>query len=343
MAFARETEPRRNVLITCGGRWAGMVAQVRATLPQVPALAAGRVIVADLEIVAPAGHFAHEAVAIPPMKDPGYVPRLLEVCREKQVRVLLPLIDLDMAQLVPHHDAFAAAGVTLMAPAPELMEVCFDKVAFHAFAQAHGLRTPRLYASEELDSAPYPLFHKLRHGFGSRSTGFVTSAAKARELLAEDPNLLFMEGLSGPELSVDALISRDGRILHAVQRIRDKVIGGEVARSHTVKLGPVTQAVEKALRALAGAGFHGPANLQLFLSEEPALFDVNLRLGAGGSTLANMATGGHFFESMLREACGDLAPAPKRDYEEGLALYKYAGDLFYGADGAVRQAFPGQL
>ena len=343
MTFAFETRPNRNVLITCGGRWAGMVAQVRATLPRVPALAAGRVLVADLELVAPAGYFAHEAVAVPPLKDPRYVPRLLELCREKQVRVLLPLIDIDMAQLVPHHEAFAAAGVTLMAPAPELMEVCFDKVAFDAFARAHGLRAPYLHAPDELDSAPYPLFYKPRHGFGSRSTGFVTSEAKAREALVEDPNLIFMEGLSGPELSVDALISRDGRILHAVQRIRDKVVGGEVARSHTVKLGPITQAVEKALRALAGVGFHGPANLQFFLSEEPALFDVNLRLGAGGSTLANMATGGHFFESMLREACGELAQAPERDYEEGLALYKFVGDLFYGADGAVRQAFPGQL
>ncbi|MBI3131076.1 MAG: ATP-grasp domain-containing protein [Acidobacteria bacterium] len=339
---AFETRPSRNVLITCGGRWAGMIAQVRATLPRVPALASGRLIVADLEIVAPAGYFADATVAVPPLDDPGYVPALLSLCGEQQIRVLLPLIDLDMAQLAPHHAAFAAAGVTLMAPTPQLMQTCFDKVDFDAFARAHGLRTPRLYAPQELDSAPYPLFRKPRRGFGSRGAEAVASAAEAWKALTQDPDLIFMERLIGPEISVDALLSRDGRILHAVQRVRDKVVGGEAVRTHTVKLGPIAGAAERALRALAGAGFHGPANLQFFLSEDPALFDVNLRLGAGGATLSNQATGGHFFEAMLREACGEAAEAPQADYEVGLALYKFSGDTFYGAGGGIRQAFPAQ-
>lgn len=334
---------RNNLLVTCGGRYAGMVAQLRATLPQVPALAGGKLFVADLEAVAPAGYFADATFPVPGFRDPAYVPRLLELCTKHGVRVVLPLIDLDMAHLVPHHAAFAAAGVTLVAPGADLMDLCFDKLSFEAFAQTHGLRTPRCYAEGALEGAPYPLFHKPRRGFGSQRTGFVATAAEARALLAEEPDLVFMEACSGAEISVDAFVSRDGRLMHAVQRVRDKVLGGEAIRSHTVKLGHIAEAAERVLRALAGEGFHGPANLQFFLTEDPPCFDVNLRLGAGGATLSNQATGGHFFESLLREACGELAPAPDGDYEEGLALYKYMGDCFHRQDGTVWKAFPGGM
>jgi carbamoyl-phosphate synthase large subunit len=317
-----------------------MVCQIRNTLPLVPELSGGRVYIADSDLVTPAGHYADGAFRVPRIHDPNYISRLLELCRAENIRVILPLIDIDMLRLAPHLDAFREIGTTLVCPPEEIVELCFDKNRFDAFAASKGIRVPRTFFEADLQSAPYPLFFKPRAGFGSRDTGVAKRVAEALQALERNPDLLFQECLTGTEISVDGFVSTSGGILHAVQRVRDKIIGGEAVRTHTIKLESIRQASVRVFAALAELGFHGPANIQFFESSDPVLFDVNPRLGLGGSTLSNVATKGRYFESILREACDGVASASPDDYEEGLGLYKFLGELFHETKGEVRAAWP---
>jgi hypothetical protein len=58
------------------------------------------------------------------------------------------------------------------------------------------------------------------------------------------------------------------------------------------------------------------------------LIEVNARVGSA-SVLANQATGGRLFTSILLEACGGISEGDPDDYREGLQLSRYWGEIYH--------------
>lgn len=323
-----------NVLVTCGGKWVGVVVQLRKAMREVPPLQNGEVFVADREAVAPAAQWADRFFQVPGIREAGYVDSLLRICRGHGVRVLVPLIDVDLLCLTHHLDRFAAVGTRVVCPRPDLTELCFDKAQFDAFARREGIDVPQTFAPEALDRAAYPLFYKPRRGFGGVGSGVCHSPLEARRVLDADPEVMFQECLRGQEVSVDAYIASSGRCTVQVQRVRDKVVDGEVARAHTVKLPHVREAVTRTIDALARRGLRGPVTVQVFATPRPPVTDVNPRLGSG-NVLGNVASRGRLLRALLQEACGIPARGHPDDYDEGVCLYRYLGDTFHNGTQTV--------
>jgi len=316
-----------NLLVPCGGKWVGMILQLRSAMQAVAALRGGRVLVADRAPLTPAGCFADAAFVVPSVSDPEYVDRLLELCRVHAVRVVLPLIDIDLERLASEAGRFADLGVTLVCPPEELVDLCLDKARFAAFARKHGLSHPRTYRPDQLRDDLFPLFVKRRRGFGSVGSELCHSADEARSALARFPDLLFQEYVRAAEISVDAFISSAGRCTVRVPRLRDRVVGGEAMQTHTIRSAPVTELADRTIAALADLGLRGPLNIQMFDGASPTLIEVNTRLGSA-SVLSNVASDGRLFASVLQEACGEVSPGAPDDYRD-VRLYRYLGDVFH--------------
>lgn len=318
-----------NVLIPCGGKWVGHILHVREAMARVPAFRDGRVFVADLQPVTPAGCFADAAFQVPPVHDPAYVPALRNLALKHGVGLILPLIDIDVMALAPHRSALASDGIHVVCPSLEVAETCFDKRRFHAFAQSHRLAVPRMVAAEELPSASFPLFAKPARGFGSIGARLCRDRASAERCVQERPDMILEEYLDGPEYSVDLYVSRGGLTMAAVVRQRDKVVGGEAYQSHTVSRPEVQAAARACAGALASAGYWGPLNVQVIVGARgPAVIDVNPRLGSA-SLLSNTATGGRLLWSILYEASGGLCREPCDDYVIGLRLVRFLGEVYH--------------
>lgn len=324
-----------NVLVTCGGRWVGMVLQLKAAMRGVPPLAGGQLFVADRAAITPAGQFADGAFQVPGIAEADYIDRLVAICQQNGVRVLVPLIDVDMVRLAPHTERFAEVGTHVVCPSPELVELCFDKDRFDRFAREEGIPVPRRFAASELAEAPYPLFSKLIQGFGSVGTGVCRSLEEARRALEQNPHRVFEEYVEAAELSVDCYLAAGNRCTVRVPRVRDRVVGGEAVQTHTVRHARAEATVTQVLDALGRRGLCGPLNVQVFDRDPALVFDVNPRLGSA-SLLANMATQGRFFRSLLAESCGLPVAGEPSDYEVGLHLQRFTGDLFH--DGHQQRA-----
>jgi len=329
-----------NVLVTCGGKWVGIVLQLHRAMSAVGPLAGGKLFVADRARLTPAGHFADGSFVVPSVDDPAYAGCLVDLCRRQGVAVVVPLIDLDLLRLAPHRGQFAAAGARLVCPEPGLTDLCFGKSRFAEFAAAEGIPTPHRFAAEDLASAPMPLFCKPARGFGSIGSGLCSSVEEARQILSQRPDTIFEEYVRAAEISVDAYIACSGRCTVRVQRVRDKVVGGEAVQTHTVRIPPVRDAAAAAIDALARRGLRGPLNVQVFASQPPLVIEVNTRLGSA-SVLSNVATGGRFFAAVLAEACGLPVDGDPDDYPEGLSLYRFLGDVFHDGD-SVLDSVPGR-
>jgi len=320
-------EAGANLLVTCGGRWVGMVLQLKQAMSSVPALRNGRILIADRAPLTPAGCFADGSLVVPSVEHPEYVDNLLDVCRRQGVRVVLPIIDIDLRRLAPHAGRFADAGATLVCPPSEVVELCLDKTRFAAFAREYHLLHPCTYMPDKLTDDLFPLFMKRRMGFGSIGAGLCRSLGDAKRALQQDPDLIFQEYVNNTEISVDAFVSRTGRCTVRVPRVRDKVIGGEAVQTHTIRSERIADLADRTLVALAARGLRGPANVQLFAGDSPMLIEVNPRLGSA-SVLSNVASDGRLFVSVLGESCGETHDGDPDSYRE-LSLHRFLGDVFH--------------
>ena len=295
----------QNLLVTCGGKWVGIVLQLQEAMRRNPLLAEGKIVVASSDELTPAGCFADGSVQMPLIRDPGYVDCLIEACRQHGIRVVVPLIDLDLERLSPHLARFSELGTTVVCPEPELVELCFDKLAFAQFAAHNGLRHPQTVLASGLADLRFPAFYKRRHGFGTIGSGVCQSTEEAIRLSAAAPDLVFQELVNAPEITVDCYIARSGRCVVRVPRVRDKVVAGESYKSHTVRLPVVEELAQRTIEALAGQGLRGPLNVQIFHTADPMLLPrSNTRLGSA-VVLSNIATGGgRLLDALLNEALG---------------------------------------
>ena len=319
---------RSNVLVCSGGKWVGIVLQLRQAMERLPALRSGKIVIASSDALTPAGCFADASEHVPPIVAPNYIDCLLEVCQKHRIRVLIPLIDLDLVRLSPHIGWFADIGTTVVCPDPRIVDLCFDKERFADFCSANGLEHATYHRADALSRARFPLFYKRRRGFGSIGSGICENIAEAEALVRAVPDLLFQELIRAPEISVDAYVARDGQCVVCVPRTRDKVVAGEAYKSRTTERGPVTNLARHAIGALADAGLRGPLNVQVFASDPPSLIEVNTRLGSA-VVLSNMAVNGRLLDALLLEACGGTAVGDPNDYIVDLGLTRFLGDVFH--------------
>jgi len=119
-----------------------------------------------------------------------------------------------------------------------------------------------------------------------------------------------------------------------VQRVRDKVVGGQAYQSHTVNVPSVGDLALRVISALAREGLRGPLNVQIFQKAAPVLLEVNPRLGSA-VVLSNMACGGRLLDALLTEALGGTSTGDPFDYRLGLQLNRYLGDVFHEGNQVV--------
>ncbi|MGQ9506172.1 MAG: ATP-grasp domain-containing protein [Thermogutta sp.] len=321
-------QPRYNILVTCGGKWVGQILQLRQAAAQIEALHGAKLFVADRNPITPAGQFADGSFPVPAIADPAYPQELLQICRNHRVGIIVPLIDIDVQRLSFHRELFAAEGVTLIGPPPEIAKLCFDKRCFSSWAAARGIPVPKMIDKADLEIAAYPLFAKPACGFGSIGARICHTLNDALRAAEQRSDLVFEEFLSGTEYSVDGYVNRAGACIVCVVRVREQVVGGEAYRSRTVQEPEVFSTARRTIDALAAVGHRGPINVQIIRGEKLAVIDVNPRLGSA-TVLSNQATGGRLYESLLREALGETVSGDPTDYRVGLRLWRFLGDVFF--------------
>ncbi len=301
---------------------------MREAMARLPAFHGGRLVVASSDEFTPAGCFADATHVVPLIRSPDYVDRLLAVAEMEDIRVVIPLIDLDLDRLAPHLEQFARRGISVICPPPKLVDLTMDKLAFARFAAARSLPHPPTWLIDEVPTESFPVFFKRRRGFGSLGAGIANSSEEARAHARLDPHLVFQPLIRAEEVSIDAYIARSGGCVVCVPRVRDKVVAGESYKSHTIRDREITNAARRVIDALSMAGLRGPLNVQLFATQPPTLLEVNTRLGSA-AVLSNMATDGRLFEAILDEATGGEARGDPEDYTDNLALSRFLGDVFH--------------
>jgi carbamoyl-phosphate synthase large subunit len=316
-----------SVLLTCAGQRVDIVRAFRA--------AGGLVIAADADPLAPALYHADRQEIVPLIADPAYVDALAGLVREHDVRLVVPLADLDHALLARSRDGLLPAVVLL--PDADVCERMSDKLAAHRFFVENGIASPRSWAAEDVPAdVRYPLLVKARAGFGSRHIYRADDPEQLAFFLRYTTEESFVqERCLGEEFSIDVLCDMEGRCLNAIPRTMILSKGGESIRGASIR---DAELVEHGARVAETVGIKGPANVQCFREPDGALpvTDVNTRFGGGFPV--PLAAGGRYPELALAIARGERPEPRLGDFEEGVLMTRFFSEvcLTRDGDGALR-------
>jgi carbamoyl-phosphate synthase large subunit len=299
------------VLFTCAGQ--------RVDIVTAFARAGATTLAVDIDALAPALYAADRRALVPAVSDPGYVDALRELVDEHDVRLVVPLADLDHLVLAENRDRL---GALLLLPGPETIRLCEDKYAAHLFFAGHGIATPPTWLPAEVPGdVRFPVLVKPRRGFGSRH---IHRAATREELdfflrYTREESMV-QQVCEGEEFSIDVLCDTEGRCLNAIPRTMIESKGGESIKGMTIK---DAELIEHGRRVAEALGIVGPANVQCFREPDGSLpvTDVNPRFG-GGFPLPT-AAGSRYPELALALAAGER-PAPRLGaFREGVVMTRF--------------------
>jgi carbamoyl-phosphate synthase large subunit len=304
------------VLFTC----AGLRVDIVAAFGEAGALT----IAADVDLLAPALYVADRIALVPRSDDPGYVAALAALVREHDIRLIVPLSDVDTALLASEGDALAPALV--LGPSSEVAVTMADKWLAHQLFEERGIASPRSWLPADVPTdACYPLLVKARRGFGSRDIYRAADAVELAHHLAATPVDSFVqEQCQGEEFSIDVLCDLEGRCLNAIPRTMLHSKGGESIKGRSLKDWSL---IEHGRRVAETIGIRGPANIQCFREPDGTLpvTDVNTRFG-GGFPLP-LAAGSRFPELALALARGERPEPTVGEFRDGVVMTRFYSDI----------------
>jgi carbamoyl-phosphate synthase large subunit len=314
-----------NVLVTSAGR---RVSLIKAFMAAAHARG-GRVLAGDASPLAPALMIADAARQLPPITSPDYVGHLLEIVKQDSIGLVVPTIDTELAVLAENREAFAAEDCLALVSSSEFIKICADKYSTDRALSAHGIAMPRSWMPTELTDEvhlPAHMFVKPRSGSASIDTHRATPET-VQEIARMVPGAMVQEELTGPEITVDALLDLTGLPLHYVPRRRLRTMSGESIQGVTLDDADVKDWILRVLQVISNMGAIGPVTLQAFLTHDgPILIEINPRFG-GGFPLAQ-AAGGHYPEWLIAMINGEATSAALGDYRRGLYMTRYHVELF---------------
>ena len=307
-------------LFTCAGQ--------RVDIVTAFAQAGATTIAADANPLAPALYHAHRHCLVPRVADPRYVPALNELIAEHDVKLVVPLTDLDQVTLARARDQLKAL---VLLPEENVVERLGDKYLAHQLLEEHGLESPSTWLPTEVPAdVRFPVLVKARHGFGSRHIYRAENASELEFFLRYTPvDSIVQQACLGEEFSIDVFCDWDTRCLNAIPRTMIESKGGESIKGQTIKDWSL---IEFGRRVAETLELIGPANIQCFRESDGRHYvtDINPRFG-GGFPLPT-AAGSRYPELALALARGERPEPQLGEFREGVTMTRFFSHVTLAAD-----------
>jgi carbamoyl-phosphate synthase large subunit len=294
-----------NVLMTAGSRRVPLLEGLRRSLRDLHL--AGSVHVTDVNPLSPTMLVADRAHLVPMSNDPSYIDRIVAICEEERIGLVVPTIDDELPIFSEARERFARMGTRVAVSDAFVTSLCNDKYAACAYLRDRGIAAAESYLPDTLpDDLRFPLFVKPRFGRGSVGAFRVDDRRQLDFFLSYVPGPVIQEYLEGPEFTIDLFCNFAGAPLSAVPRERAVIRAGVIDRGRTVR-DPAL--IELAIQCSAVLKFEGACNIQCRVVQgRPIIFEINPRF-SGGIPLT-IASGADFPRLLVELTLGrDVRPA----------------------------------
>jgi len=314
----------KNILITSAGKRVVLVKIFQRTLRELGLEA--KVYTTDMRPeMAPAGIVSDGCIPVPRCTSDDYVDVLLDICRKKQIGVVIPTIDTELLVLASNSERFACEKVRLAVSDLSFIQLCRDKRLTASFFAEKSIAVPEL---RDKNHPVFPMFAKPYDGSLSTNIHVIRHEDELTQELFNDPKLLFMEYIDPheyKEFTVDMYYGLDGCVKGIVPRERIEIRAGEINKGITRK-NAIVGFLHQRLGVLKGV--RGCVCLQLFWRESDGDvkgIELNPRFG-GGFPLSYYAKA-NFAEYLIKEYLLDQQVEYSDSWLDRTLMLRYDNDI----------------
>ena len=250
----------------------------------------------DMTDTAPALAYCDYARKICSMKDADYIPKLVKICREEKIDLLIPTIDTDLLVLSENTTAFKDTKVLISKS--EKIAICRDKNKTFEFFKSCECCAPETVKHWKLYNASYPCFIKPKDGSSSINAFKVDSPEMLEFYANQIEDYIVQPFIEGTEYTVDAFCDFDSNPIYITPRIRLQVRAGEVLKT---QISMDEEIINESKRIIEKFKPVGPITIQLIrqnITNKDYFIEINPRYG-GGAPLS-MKAGARSAEAVLK-------------------------------------------
>jgi carbamoyl-phosphate synthase large subunit len=284
-----------------------------------------RVLMADLNPDCAGARLGDEVVRMPPARANDFGERVVGLCHEHRVDLVIPVIDYEFFGWAAVAGRLREQGTRVVISPRQALERCIEKDKTFAYFQSIGIPTiPTWRAADIADPGelPFPVYLKPRCGRASLDNYRADTLAEYQLFVGKVPDAIVQPLTRGIEVTIDTLSDFGGRFLAASPRIRVEIKSGQAYRSRTFA---APELVALARRVVEGLPIVGAANVQCFMTDEGTrFFEINARFGAGTALSIHAGMNGPL--ALVALARG--RPLPDLTVRPGVLMMRYWQEVF---------------
>ena len=276
---------------------------------------------ADMAGDAPALAFCDCGRKICAMRDQDYIPRLLEICKEDRIDLVIPTIDTDLIVLSENKERFEAIGTRVLISEPDKIALCRDKNKTYDFFVSCGLMAPKPVNDYRKYMGPYPCFIKPKDGSSSINAFKVEREQELAAYAEKIRDYIIQPFIDGKEYTIDIFCDFNGNPIYIIPRQRIAVRSGEVLKTR-IELDE--RMIEEAGRLIRQFHPCGPITVQLIRLKDTGddyYIEINPRYG-GGAPLS-MKAGADSPEAIMRLMMGETLTYRNRGIRDGVIFSRF--------------------
>lgn len=310
----------KNVLITSAGKRVSLTRKFREELKAI--CDGGKVFTVDTNPqMAPACVLSDGCFKVPRCTSESYIQALLSICRDNNIGLIIPTIDIELAILSENKEDFERNGICVMISDYDFIMTCRDKRNTAVFFLQHDIKIPE---PRDRQHPHFPMFAKPYDGSLSKGTHVILNERDFTEEVRNDSHLIFMDYIDTAEykeFTVDMYYGRDNRVKSIVPRERIEIRAGEINKGITRK-NFLVEYLKQRLCHIPGAV--GSICIQLFYREDDHVaigIEINPRF-SGGYPLAYCA-GANFPLMAIKEYLLGETVDYSEDWRDNTIMLRY--------------------
>ncbi|MEN3324136.1 ATP-grasp domain-containing protein [Mariniflexile soesokkakense] len=313
-----------NILITSAGRRVSLVKAFQNELKTL--IPNAKVMTTDFNIeMSSACHVSDRAFQLPLVDDMYYLNKLIDVCVNNNIKLIIPTIDTELLLLSRSKKELLKYGITPVVSSPEFINICRNKRAMSSFFVSKDINVAKEYSKYEYE---LPLFIKPVNGSRSVDTYIIKKHEDLIEYHFKNPDLMFLEYLNHnnyDEYTCDLYYDKNNNLKSVVPRMRIEVRDGEVNKGITKK-NILVDYIKEHLTHIEGAV--GCLTSQFFKhKKKKEIFGIEINARFGGGYPLTYAAGANYPKWIIQEYFFNNEIEYYNDWEDNLLMLRYDNEI----------------
>ena len=261
---------------------------------------------------------------IRPVDNPSeYVNSLIDLCKQNEIKIIIPVIDPEIDILAKFRDIFIEEGIFVSVSPQDVLDVCYNKSKMNEFLFQKEFKFPKTYYSLETfeegiykNEVQFPAMIKPIWGSGSIETYKVESIEQMKSLWHVD--MMIQEFIDGQEYGVDVFNNLEGKPIRCVVKKKITMRSGETDKALIEK----NYDIQAEIIRLANELKH-ICNLDCdVIVKDNLIYVIDLNPRFGGGYPATHMSGVDYLELVLKLAQGETVTEDFMSYNDGILVMK---------------------